>query len=187
MTAAVKKIPVSPVESLIYLVRNQKVMLDEDLANLYGVLTKSLNRAVKRNISRFPPEFMFQLTPNETERLRYQTGTSKKGRGGRRYLPYAFTEYGVVMLSYVLNSERAVQVSLIVVRAFIRMRGLMSKNKELAVRIEKLEHGHGHIDSVIEVLVEDIERLSKDIRWIKNPPLKPKHRIGFYIDKEPSE
>ncbi|MEX2261053.1 MAG: ORF6N domain-containing protein [Bryobacteraceae bacterium] len=103
-----------PLEGLIRVIRGQKVILDADLAALYEVETKQLNRAVKRNLSRFPEEFMFQLT--EAERLRCQIGTSNAGRGGRRYLPYAFTEHGVVMLSSVLNSERAVQMNILIVK-----------------------------------------------------------------------
>src|ERR1700722_2547040 len=108
-----------PVESLIYLIRGQKVMLDSDLAQLYKVSTKRLNEAVRRNKSRFPARFMFQLSPEETRSLRSQFATSKKGWGGRRYMPHAFTEHGVVMLSSVLNSERAIQMGIMVVDAFV--------------------------------------------------------------------
>ncbi len=185
MKQAVQKKRIStPVEGLIHVVRGYEIMLDDDLAGLYGVETKALNRAVKRNISRFPTDLMFQLTANEAESLRCQIGTSKKGRGGRRYLPHAFTEHGVVMLSAVLNSERAVQMSLTVVRAFVRMRKLIAANKNLAMRVEKLEQSHERTDSVIEILAEDIDRLSRDIHWIKNPPIQPKRRIGFFIDEE---
>ena len=144
--------PARPVETMIHLIRGQKVIFDADLAQLYAVETKQLNRAVKRNPERFPPEFMFRLT--EQERLRCQVGTSKSGRGGRRYLPYAFTEHGVVMLSSVLNSERAIQMSILVVNAFVRMRELIAANKDLSTRIDKLERGHHRTASVIEVLVE---------------------------------
>jgi phage regulator Rha-like protein len=182
--AARKKQIDTPVEGLIRVIRGQEVMLDEDIAGLYGVETKALNRAVKRNISRFPADLMFHLTSGEAEFLRCQIGTSKKGRGGRRYLPYAFTEHGVVMFSAVLNSERAVQMSLAVVRAFVRMQKLMTTHKELAMRVEKIERGHERMGSVIEILAEDIDRLTRDIDWIKNPPLQPKRRIGFFVDKE---
>ena len=173
-----------PVESLIRVVRGQEVVLDSDIAALYGVPTKALNRAVKRNPSRFPDDLMLRLTSDEAESLRCQNGTSNKTRGGRRYLPYAFTEHGVVMLSAVLNSERAVQMSLCVVRAFIQMRKWIATNKDLAARIEKLEQSHEQTGSVIEVLVEDIDNLSREIHWIKNPPIPPKHRMGFYVDRE---
>jgi hypothetical protein len=154
-------------------------MLDSDLAALYEVSTKRLNEAVKRNLKRFPSTFMFQLAAEEAEFLRSQTATSNKGRGGSRYLPYAFTEHGVVMLSSVLNSDRAVQVSIFVVNAFIRMRELIASNKDLAARIERLERGHDRTASVIEVLVEDIDRLAGEVKQMKAFPPKPKHRIGF--------
>jgi phage regulator Rha-like protein len=134
---------------------------------------------VKRNLQRFPATFMFQLTAQEAQSLRSQFATSNMGRGGSRYLPYAFTEHGVVMLSSVLNSERAVQVSILVVNAFIRMRELIAANKDLAARIEKLERGHDRTASVIEVLVEDIDRLAGEVKQMKTLPPKPKRRIGF--------
>jgi hypothetical protein len=157
-----------PVETLIRVIRGQKVILDVDLAQLYAVQTKQLNRAVKRNPERFPLEFMFQLT--EEEHLRCQDGTSKAGRGGRRYLPYAFTEHGVVMLSSVLNSQRAIQMSILVVNAFVRMRELIAANKDLAARIDRLERGHDRTASVIEVLVEDIDRLAGEVKQMKAVP-----------------
>ena len=106
------KVTVEQIENSIYLIRGEKVILDADLAQLYGVETKILNKAVKRNLDRFPEDFMFQLTTEEAENLRFQIGTSKKQRGGRRYLPYAFTEQGVAMLSSVLNSKRAIDVNI---------------------------------------------------------------------------
>src|SRR5580704_16028810 len=115
-----------PVEGLIHVIRGQKVIVDRDLADLYCVETKQLNRAVKRNLTRFPEDLMFQLTREETVRLRRQNGTSKTGRGGRRYAPYVFTEHGVVMLSSVLNSERAIQMNLLIIRAFVRLRELIA-------------------------------------------------------------
>ena len=127
------------IESKIYNIRGERVMLDSDLAEIYQVETKMLNRAVKRNLARFPEDFMFQLTDEETESLRFQIGTSNTGRGGRRYLPYAFTEHGAVMLASVLNSPTAIEASLQVVRAFVRLRTILTEHKELAERIEKLE------------------------------------------------
>jgi hypothetical protein len=147
-------------------------MLDADLASLYGVETKMLNRAVRRNPERFPEHFMFQITAPEAHSLRCQIGTSKPGRGGRRYLPYAFTEHGVVMLSAILNSVRAVQMSILVVQAFVRLREMIAANKDLAARVEKLEHGHRQTSSIIEVLVDEIDRM-------KAPPPSPKRKIGF--------
>src|SRR5260370_28001097 len=117
-------IPTQLIERRIYLIRGQKVMLDSDLAELYQVLTKNLNLAVRRNQHRFPEDFMFQLTKEETESLRLQFATPNEGRGGRRYLPYAFTELGVAMLSSVLNSERAVQMNILIIRAFVKLREL---------------------------------------------------------------
>jgi hypothetical protein len=173
-----------PVEGLIHVIRGQKVMLDSDLAALYEVPTKSLNLAVRRNQSRFPDDFMFQLTPEEVDRLRLQFETSKPGRGGRRYSPYAFTEPGVAMLSSVLRSERAVQMNIIIVRAFIRLRELVISNKDIAARVEKLERGHDRTASVIEVLVEDIDRLGHEVKHIKALPPVTKRKIGFFIDKD---
>jgi ORF6N domain-containing protein len=161
-----------PIEHHIYVIRGQKVMLDADLAALYAVETKMLNRAVQRNPERFPEHFMFQLTAEETAALRFQTGTSKTGRGGRRYLPYVFTEHGVVMLSAVLNSARAVQMSIMVVQAFVRLREMIAANKDLAARVDKLEHGQRQTASIIEVLVDEIEHM-------KALPPPSKRKIGF--------
>jgi hypothetical protein len=159
-------------------------MLDSDLAALYEVSTKRLNEAVKRNLRRFPEEFMFQLTEEERESLRSQIATSNNGRGGRRYSPYVFTEYGVVMLSSVLHSERAIQVNILIVRAFIRMRELIASNKDIAARVEKLERGHDRTGSVIEVLVEDIDRLAREVGDMKALPPVTKRKIGFFIDED---
>lgn len=164
----------TPVEGLIRVVRGQKIMLDSDLAGLYGVPTFRLNEAVKRNICRFPDDFMFRLSSEEGKSLTSQIAMSK-GRGGRRTLPNAFTESGVAMLSSVLNSERAVQMNI----AFVRMREIMAHNRELAARMEKLERNHDHTSSVIEVIVEDIDRLAQEIDLIKNPPVMPKRKTGY--------
>lgn len=177
--------PTKPVETLIRVIRGQKVMLDGDLAALYGVTTKRLNEAVKRNPTRFPANFMFRLTPEESASLRSQNATSKEGRGGRRYSPYAFTEHGVVMLSSVLNSPRAVEMSILVVNAFVRLREMIASNKDLATRIEKLERGHNRTASVIEVIVEDIDRLALEVKQMKAlPPPPKKRRIGFAMSDE---
>jgi phage regulator Rha-like protein len=147
-------------------------MLDSDLAMLYEVETKMLNRAVRRNQERFPEQFMFQLTGQEAESLRYQIGTSKEGPGGRRYLPYVFTEHGVVMLSAVLNSARAVRMSIAVVQAFVRLREMIAANKDLAARVEKLEQSQRQTASILEVLVDEIDSL-------KALPPPSKRKIGF--------
>ena len=170
------------VEKRIYLLRGKRVMLDEDLAELYGVPTKLLNRAVKRNVFRFPGDFMFQLTKEEFLRcqigtsnegeggLRFQCETSKEGRGGRRYLPYAFTEQGVAMLSSVLNSQRAVLVNIQIMRTFIRLRQMVASHEDLRVKIESLEANYDRKFKVV----------FKAIRKLLQPPLRPKRQIGFH-------
>lgn len=156
--------------SLIYVIRGQKVMLDEDLAAMYEVSTSNLNKAVKRNPDRFPNDFMFQLTKEEFERLRFQVGTSKESsRGGRRYLPYAFTEQGVSMLSSVLKSKRAVQVNIQIVRTFVRLRQMLLENTELARRLDALEKRY---DGQFKIVFEAIRQLMQ-------PEEKSKRRIGF--------
>ena len=128
------------IKNLIYEIRGHKVMLDSDLADLYEVPTKRLNEAVKRHASRFPKNFMFQLTDDEAEHLRSQFATSKTGRGGRRTLPYVFTEQGVAMLSSVLNSERAIQINIQIMNTFVQMRQWAVENKDLARRVSELEN-----------------------------------------------
>src|SRR2546422_9959937 len=128
-----------PVEGVIRLIRGQKVILDSDLAKIYGVRTARLNQQVNRNLERFPSDFMFRLTKDEFSPLMLQIATSKKRRGGRRKLPYAFTEHGAVMAANVLNSERSVAMSVFVVRAFVKLREVLSSNAELAKKLEELE------------------------------------------------
>ena len=131
---------------------------------------------------------MFKLSPEEASGLRSQIVTLEKGRGKYpKYQPLAFTEHGIAMLSSVLRSPRAIQMNILIIRAFVRMRKLAATHKELAERMEKVEGKQEHTGAVIEVLIEDIDKLAKDIHWIKNPPLKPKHRIGFVVDKESEE
>jgi len=130
---------VETIEQKIYLVRGHKVMLDRDLAEMYEVPTRRLNEQVKRNISRFPSDFMFQLSSEEADNLRSQFATSSSGHGGRRYLPYVFTEQGVAMLSSVLNSERAVQVNIAIMRTFVKLRQMLASNAELARRLAAME------------------------------------------------
>lgn len=177
-SAAVRAIPVEFIERRIYLVRGQKVMLDSDLARMYQVPTKVLNQAVRRNLDRFPEDFMFQLTVEEDESLRSQfvtsnVGTSKPGRGGRRLPPYVFTEHGVAMLSSVLRSKRAVRLNILIVRAFVRLREYLSTHKDLARKlrdIERTQHEHG----------ADIQKIYGHIQRILGPaPQPPKRRIGF--------
>ena len=153
--------------------RGQKVMLDSQLAELYQVPTFRLNEAVKRNQKRFPADFMFRLTRKETEILTSQIAISKKGSGGRRTAPYAFTEHGVSMLSAVLNSDRAVQMSILIVRAFVKLREFVASRKELAGRMEKLEAAQQQTTSVITILAEEIEELKR------LPAVPPKHVLDF--------
>lgn len=171
-----------PVEHLIHVLRGQKVMLDSDLAALYGVPTKALNQAVRRNIARFPDDFMFQLTDKEAALMRSQFVTASKKNIKIQSL--AFTEHGVAMLSSVLKSARAVEMSIAIVRTFVRMRELMASNIEVASRIEKLEQRHDRTASVIEVLVEDIDRLAHEVKKIKAVPAATKRRIGFALSKD---
>lgn len=171
-----------PVESLIHVIRGQKVMLDSDLAALYEVPTKAFNQAVRRNMERFPEDFMFQLTQEESAILRSQSVTASKRN--IRFQPLAFTEHGVAMLSAVLNSQRAIQMSVAIIRAFVRLRELVISNKEIAARVEKLERGHDRTASVIEVLVEDIDRLAWEVKDMKALPPVKKRRIGFIIDDD---
>ena len=160
-------VPVETIEQKILLIRGQKVMLDRDLAKLYGVPTKSINLAVKRNLDRFPSDFMFQLTEEEIFNLRFQFETSSWG--GQRYLPYAFTENGVAMLSSVLNSKRAVQVNIQIMRTFTKLREIISANKDLSRRLDELEKKY---DARFRVVFDAIRELT-------TPP-EPKHRrIGF--------
>jgi len=162
--------PVAQITSAIHLVRGQRVMLDADLAMLYGVSTKRLNEQVRRNLSRFPEDFAFRLTQDEVTRLRSQTATSKTGRGGRRYAPTAFTEHGAVMLASVLNSPVAVHASIQVVRAFIQLRALMATHADLALRLDALERRYDHR---FQVVFDAIRRLIQ-------PPESPERpRIGF--------
>lgn len=164
-------VPLESIERRIFLIRGQKVMLDSDLADLYGVETFNLNKAVKRNVDRFPADFMFQLTPPEADRLRFQIGMSKvTGRGGRRYLPYAFTEQGVAMLSSVLRSKRAVQVNITIMRAFVRLRELLATHKDLARKLREMEKKY---DAQFKVVFEAIREL------MEPEPVPPKRQIGF--------
>ena len=162
-------IPGERIEKAIYLIRGEKVMLDRDLASLYEVETGALNRAVKRNLQRFPQDFMFQLTTDESEFLRCQIGISKKGRGGRRFLPYVFTEQGVAMLSSVLNSERAILVNIEIMRAFVKLRQLLASNAELSRRLNELESKY---DKQFRVVFDAIRQLMAT-------PARGRKEIGF--------
>jgi hypothetical protein len=158
----------------ILILRRQRVILDTALAELYNVPVKRLNEQTKRNRKRFPADFMFQLTPRENKSLKSQFATSKVGRGGRRSLPYAFTEHGAIMAATVLNSEQAVEMSVFVVRAFIRLRQMLAANKELATRIEELETDVETHDGAIQEILYLIKRLM-------NPHQSRRRKIGFAI------
>jgi phage regulator Rha-like protein len=166
--------PVFAVESRILILRHQRVILDVDLAELYGVTVKRLNQQVTRNQERFPSDFTFQLNSKEHEALRLQFATSKKGRGGRRYPPYAFTEHGAIMAATVLNSKRAVQMSVFVVRAFVRLREMLATNRRLAGKIDELENRLDTHDSAILDLIVAIKELM-------TPKQPPRLRIGFEL------
>ncbi|MHB0926544.1 MAG: ORF6N domain-containing protein [Gallionellaceae bacterium] len=168
------------IETRILTIRGQKVMLDADLAELYGVETKRLNEQVRRNSERFPEDFMFQLTSEEFIHLRSQIATSNNpvGRGGRRYLPFVFTEHGAIMAASVLNSSRAVEVSVHVVRAFVHLRELVSSHKELAQKLNQLERKVGAHDKAIAEIITAIREL------MTPPEPKKKRPIGFAPWKE---
>ena len=163
-----------PVESRIFVLREHKAILDNDLAELYGVSVKRLNEQVKRNRDRFPADFMFQVTTQEYEALRSQNAPSKDGRGGRRYLPYAFTEHGAIMAATVLNSERAVEMSIFVVRAFVRLREMVSNNQHIVAKLDELENRLEKHDADIQELIEAIKELMI-------PPDPSGRRIGFQV------
>ena len=176
MRASTQKssIPPERIEQRILLIRNHRVMLDADFARLYGVTTKRLNESVKRNLGRFPSDFMFRLTQSEARLLRSQFATSKK-RGGRRYLPYAFTENGVAMLSSVLNSERAVQTNIAIVRVFTRLRILLASHADLVRRLDEMQQKY---DKQFHVVFEAIRQI------MASPPEPPKPRIGYLTEAE---
>lgn len=167
---------VERIEHAILLIHGQRVMLDAHLAQLYGVKTRVLVQAVKRNAARFPEDFMFQLTPDESQNLRSQFVTSSlrvrsgpSSWGGRRYRPYAFTEQGVAMLSSVLRSKRAVRVNIEIMRAFVRLRAILATHKDLARKLEELEKRY---DAQFRVVFDAI-------RQLMSPPAKPRRHIGF--------
>jgi hypothetical protein len=171
MEGQISLVPMERIERTIILVRGEKVMLDSDLAEIYGVETRVLNQAVKRNASRFPEDFMFQLTASEVFNLnRSQTVIGSQKHRDPRFPPYAFTEHGALMLANVLNSERATQTSVMVVRAFVRLRQLLSSNTELARKLDAMEKKY---DAQFKVVFQAI-------RQLMSPPAKPKREIGFH-------
>ena len=165
-------IPQQIIESKILILRGKKVMLDRDLAALYSVETKMLKRAVKRNIERFPDDFMFQLIKEEFDNLRCQNGTSSWG--GQRYLPYAFTENGVAMLSSILNSKRAIQVNIQIMRTFTKIREMLATRKELRQKIGEIEKKYDH----------QLKVVFDAIRQLMSPPEAKKRKVGFKREHE---
>ena len=165
-------IPQQIIESKILILRGKKVMLDRDLAALYSVETKMLKRAVKRNIERFPDDFMFQLIKEEFGNLRCQNGTSSWG--GQRYLPYAFTENGVAMLSSILNSKRAIQVNIQIMRTFTKIREMLATHKELRQKIGEIEKKYDH----------QLKVVFDAIRQLMSPPEAKKRKVGFKREHE---
>jgi len=160
-------IPIESIANKIFVIRGKKVMFDEDLAHIYGVKTKDFNRAIKRNLSRFPEDFMFALTKKEYENLRFRFGTSSWG--GRRYLPYVFTEHGIAMLSSILNTEKAIQMNIQIIRTFTKLREIVLENKELSEKLKELESKY---DAEITKIFEIIKSLILEEE-------KPKGNIGF--------
>ncbi len=167
---------VEALASRIQLIRGQRVMLDTDLAALYGVETRVLVQAVKRNLTRFPEDFMFQLSAEEFTNLRSQTVISSSSHGGRRTAPYAFTEHGALMAATILNSARAIEVSVYVVRAFVQVRDLLASNKELAQRFADLER---RLERKLSTHDQAIAGILDAIRQLMTPPDPPKRPIGF--------
>ncbi len=163
-------IPVEMIERKIYLIRNHKVLLDGELAELYGVEVKRLKRQVKRNITRFPEDFMFELRKEEYDSLRSHFGTLKRGEH-TKYLPYAFTEQGVAMLSSVLNSERAIHVNIAIMRAFVKLREMLATHKDLARKLEEMEKKY---DAQFKVVFDAIRQLMAT-------PEPKKKKIGFVV------
>ena len=176
-------VPAQIIERRIYLIRRQKVMLDSDLAEIYQVPTRTLNQAVRRNIERFPEDFMFKLTEQEGLSLRSQIVILEKGRGRySKYAPLAFTEHGVAMLSSVLSSPRAVQMSILIIRAFVKLRELLATHKDLARKIKKLETTQKDHAVMFALVVKDIGTLAKNVNMQfkkLQAPRRRKPRIGF--------
>jgi ORF6N domain-containing protein len=165
-------IPVTLIERRIYLIRGAKVMIDTDLAQLYDVPTYRLNEAVKRNRKRFPADFMFQLSKREAESLTSQFAITKKGRGGRRTMPYAFTEQGVAMLSSVLNSERAIQVNIVIMRAFVKLRQMLESNEELNRKFAGVIRKLATHDKYFTVVFDELKKLTTH-------SVRSRRQIGF--------
>jgi hypothetical protein len=178
MTQQIEVIPAPAIEPLIRSIRDRRVILDADLAGLYGVQTRALVQAVKRNADRFPEDFLFRLSPAEAGSLRSQTVISKTGRGGRRYPPYAFTEHGALMAANILNSARAVAMSVYVIRAFVKMREDLAANAAILQRLAE-------IDKTLLVHDAGLRDIYHKLRpLLEPPPAPPKPQIGFHIKED---
>jgi hypothetical protein len=172
-----KLVPIEVIARKILVFRGQKVMLDKDLADLYEIPTKRLNEQVRRNIKRFPEDFMFQLTDEEYNSLRTQFATLKEGRGKhRKYLPYVFTEQGVAMLSSVLNSDRAIEVNIVIMHTFVELRRFLATQKDVKIILKEHQRVLEKHDSQIQSIFETIHQLMQ-------PPEKPKRSIGFHVEE----
>ena len=167
---------VEDLKGRIFRIRGQQMMLDSDLASLYGVTTAQLNQQIKRNVSRFPQDFMFRLTDTEWKFLISQIVISNSGRGGRRHAPYVFTEQGIAMLSSVLDSERGIQVNIAIMRAFVRLRHALVQNRDLIRRVEKVEGKIGLIETDIRFMLQDVRDIKKPLEI---PPKPQPHVKGF--------
>jgi len=178
-------IPHQPVEGLIHTLRGQRVILDSDLAKVYGVTTTRLNQQVRRNADRFPVDFAFQVTADEFAGLMLQIATSKKGRGGRRKLPLVFTEHGAIMAANALNSPRAVQMSVFVVRAFVKMREVLAQNRHLAGKLAELERRlTGRLDVHEKAIVHILDEIKKLMEPLPPEPEPKRREIGFHVRDE---
>ncbi len=180
-------VSVDLIERRIYVIRGQKVMLDADLAGLYQVETRTLNQAVRRNLDRFPEDFIFQLTTEEAAALRSQFVTLETGRGRySKYAPLAFTEHGVAMLSSVLGSDRAIQMNIVIIRAFVKLREVLANHKDLARKIEKMEAAQEDHAALFSIVIKDIQSLAQSVKKEFNKlkaPRRSKARIGFVTDQ----
>jgi hypothetical protein len=165
-------IPEETIISKIYLIRGQKVMIDRDLAELYGIETKVLKQAVKRNIERFPEDFMFEMSVNEFQDWRSQFVTSKSDMMGLRHAPFCFSEQGVTMLSCVLNSKKAIDLNILIIRVFTKMREMINTHKDILLKIERFE-------KQLVTNSEDIQAIFKVLKQLINPPGEPRRLIGF--------
>lgn len=183
-TESLELVVAPAIDKRIFVIRGRQVMLDEDLAELYGEETKRLIQQVKRNLKRFPEDFMFQLNKPEAEALRSQNATSNESRGGRRYAPYVFTEQGVAMLSGVLRSDRAITVNIEIMRAFVELRRVASSYAEIQERLETLER---EVTGRLDQHDKQLEQIFAALRQLIAPPSQPKRPVGFRVREDDEE